>query len=281
MFTVAWAGRTTRSTCLCVLEAVLAAIVFAYTALDLLLSAKIGYSDHDDGGFVLKAFLYAAFVPLLLVNGVFGIVLFTTGCATRTGVAHSLGRSNPQGAPSPGDADRVERDRLAESLERDGVDLFDFDEFATTSMSILLGISSLFLSQLVEVVFIYPYAIYVVLSTFSFGNSGGSGNVAIWLVLIVLALLTFRRLFYRFRFVEKFRKLEQSCRTQPSCNLVRTVLILSSIAYGIVLYHSPAPSVLRWSLIVTHAVRALKLVISLRDQREGMEAATDVSRDIL
>lgn len=280
MLRVAFAGGATRSTCLCVLEAVLAAIVFVYTALYFVYSMRGSVKlsiEQDHRGFVHEALLFVLFTALLLTDGVFGIVLFVTGCAVRTGVAHSVGRLNPSGGASPGDADRLERDRLAESLELDGVNLFDFHEVVTTSVSILSGFLAWLLFQLVSLAFSLPFAFLLVMSSI-----GASENLPVWLVFTALQLVASVRLFYALSVGDKFRKLEQSCRTQPSCKLVRAVLVLSSIAYAVVVCVSPAPPVWQWSLIVTHAARALKLLVSLRDQSEGVgAAAAHVPRDTL
>lgn len=55
---------------MCVLETVLAATVFFYTALGWLLSARAGYADEDDdAGFARKAFVYVVFAAMLLISG--------------------------------------------------------------------------------------------------------------------------------------------------------------------------------------------------------------------
>lgn len=127
-----WAGRSAGSKSLCVLETALAALAFFYTALDFAYWASIT-DEKDDKGVVHEAsFFRARDGAYMLTDGAFGIALFVTGSAVRTGLAHCRsGGPNPQGttaAPGAGDMDRLERDRLAESLERDGVNLFDFHE---------------------------------------------------------------------------------------------------------------------------------------------------------
>lgn len=230
---------------------------------------------------MLKASRYVAFAVLLLVNGTHGIVLFVTGSAVRIGMSHSLGRPNPQGAESAGDMDRLERDRLVGCLERDGVDMFDFDEMMSSSVNILLGIASFLLLQLASIPFLFPYTFFLIISSFNLsGSSVGSGNAFVWLGLYALILLASKHLFYRLGIGDMFRKLEQSCRTQPRCTLARAMVVLSSLFYAGVLSLSPVPAVWQWSLIVTHSARALKLLVSVRDQSEGMVAAADVSRDI-
>lgn len=72
------AGRSAGSTCLCVLEAVLAATVFFYTALGLAhFTRSFAFDGHS--GFVHKAIRYVPFAALLLLQTTFGIVLLLTG----------------------------------------------------------------------------------------------------------------------------------------------------------------------------------------------------------
>ena len=275
------AGRSSGSKWLCVLEAVLAAVVFFYTALDFVYWASIT-DEKDDKGFVHEAVFFVLVMALMLTDGSFGIALFVTGSAVKTGVAHSLavGGSSPQGAGNPaGDIDRLERDRLAESLERDGVNVFDFREIVTTSVRVLSGTSGFLLLQVVSMALSLPFGFCLVF--FSSNADSETEHVGVWLVFVALELFAFTRLFYRFRVGEKFRNLEQECRTQPTCTRVRVVLVLSSVAYAVVVYFSPAPSECQWSLIAMHTARALKLLVSLRDQSEAMGAAADVPRDNL
>lgn len=285
---------------MCVLETVLAAVVFACTALDLAIETHAHVEADDHGGLVYEASLLILVVALMLTDGACGIVLFTTGCAVRTGLNHSFGRpssSSPQAAaissgPLPrGDMDRLERDRLTESLELDGVNLFDFREVVTTSVSVLLGVSSCLLLQLVSVVISLPFSLFFMYSISSSSDNNGARDgedgddaesVFVWLVFVAVGLAVFTRLFHKLGVGGKFRNLEQACRTQPSCRRVRGVLVLSSAAYAVVLCLSPVPPVWLWSLVVTHAARALKLFVSLRDQSEAMGAAADdVPRDTL
>eukprot|EP00752_Nemacystus_decipiens_P008687 g7754.t1 len=274
-------GRSAGSKCLCVLEAALAAAVFFYTALDFVYWASIT-DEKDDKGLVHETFFFVLVMALMLTDGAFGVALFVTGSAVKTGVAHSLGRSNPPTGTAgggAGDIDRLERDRLEESLERDGVNVFDFREIVTTSVSVLWGISAFLLLQLVSLVLSLPFSFCLVF--FSSTADSETEHVGVWLVFVALELLAFTRLLHRFRFGEKFRSLEQECRTQPSCSRVRVVLVASSIAYALVLYFSPAPPEWQWSLIAVHTVRASKLLVSLRDQSGAMGAATDDPRDNL
>lgn len=264
------------------LETVLAVIVCLYSLLNWD-NQMVDESFSVDGGFVNDNLVGAAVLMHVMANTARGAVILTSVFAAKVGLDHSLGRSNPQGMASAGGIERVARDRLYESLERDGVDLVDFHEIVTTSVVILLFTSWLLLWSLLWrlVTFVCRYVFFGFFSaTFSFGPSGGSGSVAVWLVSFILVQLAFNRLLERFGFFEKkFRKLDQACRSQPSCKLVRAALVLSSTGYGVVLHLSPAPSVLQWSLIVTHTARALKLLVSLRDQSEGIGAAPD-PRDI-
>lgn len=64
-------------------------------------------------------------------------------------------------------------------------------------------------------------------------------------------------------------KLGEMCRSQPRCKSVRALVMVAGIIYTVLLYLLPLPPWWRFGLVVTHTVRALNVLSSLRRENGG------------
>lgn len=60
-----------------------------------------------------------------------------------------------------------------------------------------------------------------------------------------------------------FRGWKEACHTRPGCSIVRGLLAVASTVFAVFVYHSPAPPIWRWSLILTHITRTSRVYASL------------------
>jgi len=67
-----------------------------------------------------------------------------------------------------------------------------------------------------------------------------------------------------------FWKLGEMCRSQPRCKPVRALVLVTGMMYPVLLWlFGRLPSVWRWSLIMTHTIRALNVLSSIRREMKG------------
>lgn len=266
------AGRSSLGAVLCGLEAIVSTIVFAYT-INKVSEFAVGSAGTDTGkwkaiqalfpGWMMIAdFDNPGFLPL-------PPVLIFTGCAIWTGISHTFfctWKRRGESTPTNDEVSRLERERLSESVDLDGVDLFDYREIVGFSLDACKGFSMWVFYQLFSFLFTCAWIMLLVVN-FSFGSrveltAGLALAFALWLSGCTCVLLR------KFGFISRFRKLGQACRTQPRSYAVKGLLMESGVWYAAVLYVSPAPAVWRWSLAVTHIARSLKLLHSLRGRGE-------------
>ena len=274
---------------LCGLEAVLAAIAFAYTlkkAIELLDESVINPGDTE------SMVIHLLFPGWMLNDGnrddwygflwVIPVLIFT-GIAVWTGISHTFCVSKQQGPGNSIETGYLERARDAESLVLHGVDMFDYREVVGFSLSVSKAFSAWVFYQLFSFVFTIAWIFFEIV-TFNFSSKGYASNLALVYTLYLLWLAGCARVLLRnFGLVRRFRKLEQACRTQPRSTAVQALLVVSSVSYAYALYLFPAvPSVWRWSLAVTHVARSLKLLFSLRGRGEvAVEAGGEIIDEML
>lgn len=255
----------------------MALVIFAYTIkqvseMDLGFTATASGGSWNDvewkkiqvffPGWTLFADLdYLGFLPL-------PPVLIFTGCAVWTGISHTFGVWKRKGASTPNEASLLQREQPSGFVDLDGVDLFDYREVVEFSLNTCGGFSIWVLYQLASFLFACAWFFWLAVS-FSFSSRGpylSAGlalTFALWLSGCTYLLLR------NFGLLRRFSNLREACRTQPRSYAVKGLLLEFGMWYATVLYFSPAPPVWRWSLIVTHIARSLKLLYSLRNRGEA------------
>lgn len=89
---------------------------------------------------------------------------------------------------------------------------------------------------------------------------------------------------HKYGVVGKLGKFGEAYRTQPFHFHARALLLVSSMAYAVLLYVSPVSSTWRYLLILAHTTRTLKVLLATaRGPVEGMviEASGEDAGDML
>lgn len=195
-------------------------------------------------------------------------VLLCIGCTIFTGVSHlvcsvrSQGAVNSTASANACEMKRLGRGKWANYLGDDGVDLHEYHDVITvashTSKVVSLWILFVFSALLLS----FGVVLFLLLS---YGFPLGP---TLWSTIAAYLLVSFVVFFLR-GVTGRIWKSAGACRTQPFHPHTRALLLVSTMIYAVLLYLSPAPSTLRWSVSVTHSTRALKVLASLRGQDEG------------
>ncbi|CAN0081839.1 unnamed protein product [Ectocarpus sp. 4 AP-2014] len=156
-------------------------------------------------------------------------------------------------------SDEERNGTLPEYPVLDGVDLFEYDYFQKRyfgDAGKLAGVGVPLLLQLSTVVLLFSF----------FGES-----LAIALAYVILD----KGKLYRPRFDCDllFSKLKDLCVNQPTSRPVRAFLLAGGTIYAVLLHLSPVPSKWTWSLIVTHSIRLLTVLVALRGHNQGVADA--------
>ena len=248
-------------------------VVFAYTV-NKVSEIALGFTAGTDRGTEDKM-IQVLFPGWMMIGdfdnlGFFPLppLLIFTGCAAWTGISHTFCAWERHGASIPNDEEsrRLERARLSGSIDLDGVDLFDYRETVGFSLNACKGFSIWAFYQLFSFVFTCAW-IFLLVVNFSFSSYvrltvGLALMFSLWLSGCTCLLL------FKFGITRRFEKLRQVCRTQPRSYAVKGLLVESGVWFATVMYVSPAPSVWRWGLALTHIARSLRLLSSLRGRGE-------------
>lgn len=230
-------GRSAGSRRWCILEAVLSAVVFVYVV-------QVGVGNIE--GLLL-------FVPVTLC----------IGCAGWTAVSHCIFALKVQGAvdtivsKNASEIDLLEGGSSVDPLR--GVDLFEYHDLISMSLTNFEVVAVVCLFYLYFLATVAPLIVVVASVLWN-----GDDNDKAAFVIFVVWLGVFVLLLYTSGVVGRIRKQGEPFRTQPFRHRVGALLLVSSMAYAILVYSSPAPFVWRLGLILTHMMRTFKVVSQLR-----------------
>ena len=238
-----------------IVEAALSTIVFGY-ATKRVVDSLCGQNVEVSSGELARGWLM--FLPVLLC----------IGCTLCTGVSHLVCPASSRAAVTniesvnAHEMKRLGRGKWADSLGVDGLDLFEYHEVITAA-SYISKVISVWILVVCFVLLLFFGAVLVLMLSFHFPLGPTLCKA------IAAYLLASFFTFFLCSVAGRVWKSAGTCRTQPFHSHARAWLLVPTSVYAVLLlYLSLAPSTWRWSLIVTHTTRALKVLASLRGQEE-------------
>lgn len=84
------------------------------------------------------------------------------------------------------------------------------------------------------------------------------------------------------RLARRFQKYSVPFYTQPGCRLVFAVLLGGGVFYALLLlFLVPAPSKLRWGLVLSHSTRLLNVLVALYGEGQSVtDAAVELAAHV-
>lgn len=242
----------------CIVEAALSTMIFVYTIKE---AAKILSNK------IPETWLWPPILPL---------VVFCAVCAAWAVLSPFLCTSRAQAAVDNMKAvtesvgtSSLRRGRSAESLDLDGVDLFEYHDVTTMAVSDLTGVIAGVLLWVVlspPMVLLYYVVVMMICTDWAWFTCQSFSTNSLLLPMCVFFLLCLgccSRVLYTTGVADQIIKLGEPCRTHPFSRHARAVVFAGSVLYAALVYLCPVPPMWRWGVIVTHTTRTLKVVYSL------------------